>query len=643
VEAHKDISAMRESKDEILVWLASPLGDAILSTPALRAIREHFKSSRITFYARSVVRQFLSPCRFNDRWIEQKSSNPFVIAKELKKRKLAQAILLKNSFASALAVFWAGIPLRVGYAREGRGFLLTDKLEPQKLSDGKFKPISMLDYYLAIASRLGAETSNRKLELLVDEQNNKSAQDKLPEVFKGNKPVVILVPGGAYGPSKCWPGERFAQTADWLIDSYNATVVVSVSSHPSEKQIAGEICSSSRHKLINLAERPLNPGELKELFSIAELVISNDTGPRHIATALGRKVVTLFGPNDPAWTETNYENEIQIVGNVFCSPCTKPICKRTEHLCMQAIPVEMVCEAAKELLENKQRKAKVFARQEIIETSKSFFIDADYKTAFSKLGLTFIDAVFSFSAGKDLSKRNLATYRSRLRFEINNPSTTLFLKRYERAPILTQLQNWLWARQQVSCGFFDLEPANLLSAAGIKTPKIVSYGEQWGGLFEERSFIITEKIANAESLERKLPDCFSGPATVSNLTLRRNFIAQLAGFIKKFHQSNYRHRDLYLSHIFYSDDGEFYLIDLARVFKPIVFQQRFRIKDIAQVYYSAPAKHFSNTDRLRFYLNYISHKRLTPKDKDFIHKVVNKARQMARHDKKHGRAAPFAS
>ncbi|NIT23694.1 MAG: hypothetical protein GTN53_14430, partial [Candidatus Aminicenantes bacterium] len=71
---------------------------------------------------------------------------------------------------------------------------------------------------------------------------------------------------------------------------------------------------------------PLSLGELKALFSIADLVISNDTGPRHIAIALGRKVVTLFGPNNPIWTNTNYENEIQIIGNVHCAPCSKPKC-----------------------------------------------------------------------------------------------------------------------------------------------------------------------------------------------------------------------------------------------------------------------------------------------------------------------------
>jgi tRNA A-37 threonylcarbamoyl transferase component Bud32 len=487
----------------------------------------------------------------------------------------------------------------------------------------------------------------------------------LPEAVNANGPVVILVPGGAFGTSKCWPSERFAQTADRLIEKYNATIVISVSPHPSEKQIAKEICASSRNKLINLGDRSLNPGELKALFSIAELVISNDTGPRHIAIALGRKVVSLFGPNDPAWTETDCKNEIQIVGNVYCGPCAKPKCKKSEHLCMSSITAEMVCKTAKELLEDKRRKAKVFSRQQFIETSKSFFIDSAHKAAFEEMGLTCIDAVFSFAAGKSLTKNNLAPFRSRLQFEINSPSTplevcaegssvpqeeplltgstTLFLKRYETPPVSVQIRNWVSHRSRKSCSFLEFESANELAEAGISTPKIISYGQQWGRLFEKRSFVITEKIPNAESLERKLPDCFNGPATAENLKLRRNFIAQLADFVEKFHQKKFRHRDLYFSHIFHSDDGEFYLIDLARVFKPFFSRQRFRIKDIAQIHYSAPAKHFSNTDRLRFYLRYTGDKKLTTKDKIFIHQVIKKIRRMARHDKKHGREAPFAS
>ena len=346
---------MRDTRCEILIWLPSPMGDAVLCTPALRAIRQYFKSCKISFFAKPAVRKVLSPGSFNDGWLEQQNKNPFAIAKMLKRHKFTHAILFKNSFASGLAVSLARIPVRIGYAREGRGLLLTDKLYPPKLSDGKFKPLSMIDYYLAIASRLGADTTDKNLELLLDPRDQEKLKAKLPEVVNADRPIAVIVPGGAFGPSKCWLNERFAQTADWLITNYNATVVVSVASNSVERQIAGEICNSSKHKLINLAEKPITLGELKSLFSIADLVISNDTGPRHIAVALERKIISLFGPNDPAWTGTGCENEIQIVGDVSCAPCSKPICEKKEHLCMQAITVEMVCDAAKRLLEKNHR------------------------------------------------------------------------------------------------------------------------------------------------------------------------------------------------------------------------------------------------------------------------------------------------
>jgi hypothetical protein len=282
--------------------------------------------------------------------------------------------------------------------------------------------------------------------------------------------------------------------------------------------------------------------------------------------------------------------------------------------------------------------------QKFVNISKSSFIDPDYKGAFRELGLTSIDAVFSFNTGRNLAKNNLARYRSRLEFEIQSPAVTVFLKRYDKPPFLAQLRSWLAAHSRVSCAAFSFKSAKELAAAGINTPKTLFYGEQWGTFFEKRSFIITEIIPNAESLERKLPDCFDGPATVEKLKFRRNFIAQLASFIRKFHETDYRHRDLYLSHIFYSDSGDFYLIDLARAFKPVVRRRRFRIKDIAQLYYSAPARYFSRTDRLRFYLSYIGQgDKLNGKDKTFIRRVINKARWMARHEVKHGREAPFES
>lgn len=621
------------------------MGDAILCTPALRAIREHFKSSRIWFLGNPVVRDILSPGAFNDEWIEHTGNNPLAISAQLRQHKFSHAILLKNSFASALAVFLAKIPSRIGYARDKRGALLTDKLRVPRSPDGKFEPRAMIDYYLAIASWLGADTSDRSLELHFESEAEETLMSKLPQLAEAEGPIVVIVPGGAFGPSKCWPGERFARTADWLITHYSTTVVISVAPAHAERQIARKICDSSEHGLINLAEKPLSLDELKALFSIANLVITNDTGPRHIAVAFERKVVTLFGPNDPAWTDTECESEIQIVGNVPCAPCSKPNCRETQHLCMQAITVEMVCGAAKELLEGNRKNATVTTEQRLVETSDSFLVDPDYESALGKLGLNSVDAVFSFESATNLGKDNLARFRSRGQFEIDASDsphpTTAFLKRYDRPPASVQLRNWLCARGRTSCGSLEFASASRLRAFGIDTPKTICYGEQWAGLFEKRSFIITEKIQGAESLERKLPDCFSGQAASKTLKPRRDFIARLAGFVKRFHETGYRHRDLYFAHIFYNDDGRFCLIDLARAFRPLVLSRRFQIKDIAQLHYSAPGRCFSNTDRLRFYIHYSGRDRLSREDKVFLRKVIAKARRMARHDIKHGREVPY--
>jgi heptosyltransferase-2 len=619
------------------------MGDAVLCTPALRAIRRHFKDSKITFLANATVRQILSAGSFNDTWLQLKKNNPFAIAKMLKHHKFTHAVLFKNSFASALAVSLAGIPSRIGYTREGRSPLLTDKLHPPKLPNRKFKPIPMVDYYMAIPSWLGADTTDKSLELTVEPQDERNLCAKLPGLLSPKGPVAVIVPGGAFGPSKCWPSERFATTADWLISKYNATVVVSVASNTAEKQIAKEIGDLSKHKLISLAEIPVSLGELKALFSVADLIIGNDTGPRHVAIALQRKVITLFGPNDPAWTNTDYENEIQITGAAPCAPCAKPICKENKHLCMESITAEMVCGAASKLLEDSNDKPDSVTAQGFTGSSKSFIIDPDYKTAFSRLGLTSMDAVFSFNSGKNLAKNNLSRYRTRLRFEINSPPTTLFLKRYDSPPVSVQLKNWFSVRCRKSCAALNFEPASELASAGISTPKTIAYGQQWGTWLEKRSFIITEKIPNAESLERKLPDFFNAQPRPENLRLQRNFIARLAAFIKKFHETKYRHRDLYFSHIFYANNGEFHLIDLARAFKPRIFTERFRIKDIAQVHYSAPARHFSRTDRLRFYINYSGRDKLNTTDKVFIKKAMAKAERMARHDTKHGKPVPFTT
>jgi len=342
----------RQSGDttRILVWLPSPMGDAVLSTPALRALRQGFVSARVTFYANQVVRQVLSPTSLCDGWLDQAGSNCLSAARTLRQGRFTHAILLKNSFRSGLACLLAAIPSRIGYARDGRGILLTDRLYPPRDEHGELKPRPAIDSYLAIAEHLGCDARDRSLELAADPRDREALSARLPGLDRAHGPVVVLVPGGTFGPSKCWPAERFALTADWLVDQYHALVVVSVAPQEHEKRIAGRIVAYCRHRLVNLADSPLTLGQVKALLSVADLMITNDTGPRHIAIAMKRRVITLFGPNDPAWTDTGWPGEIQLVGKAPCAPCASPTCRASGHLCMESITVEEVCQAAATVL-----------------------------------------------------------------------------------------------------------------------------------------------------------------------------------------------------------------------------------------------------------------------------------------------------
>lgn len=282
-------------------------------------------------------------------------------------------------------------------------------------------------------------------------------------------------------------------------------------------------------------------------------------------------------------------------------------------------------------------------RPNLHDEMPSFFVDARFVEAFARLGLTSLDAVFAFEAGRDLVKLNIGRFRRRVQFEATpggqREPVKVFMKRYDRPPIVAQIRNWFSYGRRQSFAAVEREAIEDLGAAGVGVPRIAAFGEEWGILFERRSFLTTEEIRDSRSLERRLPECFKGPATSAALRARRNFIRRLAEFIRQFHATGRRHRDLYLCHIFCSDAGEFRLIDLARASRPLL-QRRFQIKDLAQLHYSSPARHFSRTDRLRFHLAYVGHAALSPQDKALIRSVLRKTAGMVRHNVKHGGVPP---
>lgn len=273
----------------------------------------------------------------------------------------------------------------------------------------------------------------------------------------------------------------------------------------------------------------------------------------------------------------------------------------------------------------------------------SFFVDSRFAEAFARLGLTSLDAAFAFESGRDLAKPNIGRFRRRVQFEAmpagQREPVKIFMKRYDRPPILGQILNWFSYGRRMSFAAIERNAIEDLAAAGVGVPRIAAFGEEWGSLFERRSFLMTEEIRDSQSLEHRLPECFSDPATVIVLRARRDFIRQLAEFIQRFHATGRRHRDLYLCHIFCSNRGEFHLIDLARASRPLL-QRRFQIKDLAQLHYSSPAKQFSRTDRMRFFLAYVGRVRLLSEDKTTIRAVLQKTASMVRHNLKHGGTPP---
>lgn len=275
----------------------------------------------------------------------------------------------------------------------------------------------------------------------------------------------------------------------------------------------------------------------------------------------------------------------------------------------------------------------------LMQSAGEFFVDGDYQTPLAELGLDSLAGVFKFQQGENLLKANLAAWRHRIRFQLPD-GRYAYLKRYANPPKSVQVKAWLQHGTRSFLSVFDKGPATELQDVDVLIPHVIACGGLWQGLFETKSFIITLEIPDADSLEKKLPDCFH-LAPAKSQKNRKDFIVKTADFVRRFHQTGFRHRDLYLCHLFLSDNKTLYLIDLHRTFKPKLLGSRYRLKDIAQLHYSCPADVISLADRLRFFRAYTQTNRLTATHKIWIRKVHAKAVRIARHDRKHGRIVPF--
>ena len=344
----------------VLVVLPTWVGDFVMATPILRAIRNRFAEAQITFLMEPNLRDLVCGGDWMDECVEwpvKKRRTPLHreyldLVWALRRRRFEWAVLLPNSFRSALIARMAGVRRRIGYDRDGRGLLLTDRVPVKNRRNGRFIPVPMVEYYADLAEAIGCERPGDQLELFTTPDCDEAVEEKLATLGitgppEGN-PLVVISPGAKYGAAKCWPPERFAAVADRLIETTGAAVIVTCG--PGEEPIARSIGASMAKGGFILDDPRLTLGELKSLLRRSDLLICNDAGPRHFAKAFDVPVVTIFGPTDPEWTATSYPKERVVRIDVDCGPCQERVCPYGHLKCMTGVTVESVFEAATQLL-----------------------------------------------------------------------------------------------------------------------------------------------------------------------------------------------------------------------------------------------------------------------------------------------------
>ncbi len=341
----------------ILVFVPNWVGDVVMATAALRAIRQRFDRARIVYVLRRYVVDVLAATDFSDDTVfwpapgDRRTPSRLDFLRRLRRERADLAILLTNSFRSAMAARLAGVRRRVGYARDGRGWLLTDRLKPLK-EGRRYVPVSALDYYNDLARAAGCGEPGDRLVLGTTPADEAAIDARLGRVEPG-RPLVVLNPGANYGSAKCWPAEKYAAVADALVERYGARLVASLG--PKEREIADRLAAAARRPLDVCIDPPLGLGPLKALIRRCDLLITNDTGPRHFAAAFDVPVVTVFGSSDPAWTDTRFAKERIVMLSLDCQPCMERMCPLRHHDCMRRLEPALVLEKAEALLADSRK------------------------------------------------------------------------------------------------------------------------------------------------------------------------------------------------------------------------------------------------------------------------------------------------
>jgi heptosyltransferase II len=341
---------------KILIRATNWVGDAIMALPALRAVRGRFPEAEIAVVARPYVADIYQGQGICDRLVAYDPRGTHRgfggrerLAERLRTEKFDAALLLQNAFDAAWLAWRAGIPKRIGYARDGRSLLLTKAIAAPRPGE---IPAHEQFYYLELIRRAGWADSlvgEKSIALAVTTASKQKVEDFL--LSAGVRPRasalrVAIGAGASYGSAKCWPPERFAYVAERLKAQFDADVILFGTA--AETQVTSAIAAGMKHTPIDLAGKTAI-AELPALLSQCHLFIGNDSGAMHVAAAVGLPVVAVFGPTDPDGTAPVTPRCTILQEKPYCSPCFLRRCP-TDHRCMTRVSPDAVAGAARSWL-----------------------------------------------------------------------------------------------------------------------------------------------------------------------------------------------------------------------------------------------------------------------------------------------------
>ena len=339
------------SAKNILIRGTNWIGDAVMTLPAVAALRNTFPETKISILVKPWVAEIFHLCKDVDEVISFESPGVHAgvggklrLAKELRTRRFDTAILMQNAIEAAIITWVAGIPVRAGYNSDGRGLLLTHSVQRTEA----IRKVHQIEYYLEMVKSLGCLSVETRVNLQPGKEYEILAEQLFDRFDIREECLVIgMAPGATYGPAKRWFPERFAAVADRLIDVRPAQVLLFGSFE--DRKSTDLVEQNARHRLINLTGK----SSLKEtiaLISKCDLFISNDSGLMHIAGALNIPTVAVFGSTNPVTTSPVGDKSVVIYKGASCSPCLKETCP-TDFRCMDMIGIEEVVDTARRLLQ----------------------------------------------------------------------------------------------------------------------------------------------------------------------------------------------------------------------------------------------------------------------------------------------------